>query len=175
NLQERLRDEGIEVEVTEVRVGDSAEETLAALPADADAVYVTPLLELGEGEFNRLIEGLIERKLPSFSLWGREEVEMGIMAGLGLNLDMARIARRTALNLQRILLGERAADMPALFERRQRLTINMRTARAIQVFPSWALMTEAELVSEQRPTVERMVSLASAVREAAQGNLDLLS
>lgn len=86
---------------------------------------------------------------------------MGILAGLGLDFDLTKLARRTALNIQRILLGEAAADPPVAFTRRRRLTINMRTARAIGVYPTWALMTEAELLQEERADVERKVSLAS--------------
>ncbi len=170
-----LRAQGIDIEVITIPVRHSAEAALAAIPQRAEAAYLAPLTELGEGELRELIAGLIERKLPSFSMWGRNEVQMGVLAGLGLDLDMGRLARRVALNLQRILLGEAPSSLPVKFERRQRLTINMSTARSIQVFPNWDLMTEAELLQEKRATVERVVSLPSAAREAVAANLDLLS
>jgi len=175
DLAERVREAGMDVRVTKVQVEASADQALAALPPDADAVYVTPLLQLGRGEFFRLVQGLIERRLPSFSMWGREEVQMGILAGLGLDLDTTRLARRTALNLQRILLGEPASELPVAFKRNQRLSINMRTARAIQILPSFTLLTEAELLHDERPAPARRISLPDAVREAVRANLDLLS
>jgi outer membrane protein TolC len=171
NMVRALRDLGIEVEV--VPVGRSAEEALEAIPADTEAVYVAPLVQLAPGEFDRLVAGLIERRLPSFSMWGRSEVERGVLAGLALDLDIPRLSRRVALNIQRILLGEQASSLPVAFSRSERLTINMATARAINVYPSWALMTEAELLHEERTEIQRQLSLASAVREAVNVNLDL--
>jgi hypothetical protein len=53
------------------------------------------------------------------------------------------------------------------------LTINMATARAIGVYPSFAMLTEAELLHPQRMESERTLSLGSAVREAVDANLDL--
>ncbi len=60
---------------------------------------------------------MIERKLPSFSLWGQSEVRRGLLASLsvdklGVEGDSSRLARRVALNLHRVLLGKRAEDLP---------------------------------------------------------------
>jgi len=49
---------------------------------------------------------MIERRLPSFSLVGRTEVQQGLLAGLAMEADDQRLARRTAVNLQLILDGE---------------------------------------------------------------------
>ena len=44
---------------------------------------------------------------------------------------MTRMARRIALNLQRILLGDDPGTLPVDIERTEVMTINMATARAI--------------------------------------------
>lgn len=49
-------------------MADSVEQALVSLPEDTDAVYVTPMLRLGETAIRRLGDALIERGLPSFSL-----------------------------------------------------------------------------------------------------------
>ncbi len=165
---------GLDVEHSVVAVRRSASEALQAIPADTEAVYVAPLLQLGPGEFELLVDGLIERRIPSFSMWGRSEVERGLLSALGLDLDYLRIARRIALNVQRILLGEDPSEFPVDFERGERLTINMSTARAIGFFPSWGMITEAELLNEEdRTDAGRQVSLASAAHEAVFANRDL--
>jgi outer membrane protein TolC len=156
-----------------IPVGDSIEGIFSALPADAEAVYVAPLLQLSAANFDRLIQGLNERRLPTFSLWGRSEVERGVLASFALDLDTDRLARRVALNIHRILLGESAADLPVDFDRDRRITINMATARAIGVSPSFVLLTEADLLNEARERAPRQLSLAEVVRQASQANLDL--
>ena len=105
---------------------------------DTDAVYVYPLIQLPPGETpRRLVQALIDRRLPSFSYWGRPEVELGLLASLYPGEGFDRLGRRVALNVQRILMGEDPGTLPVGFERRQRSSLNVETARAIGVFPSW--------------------------------------
>ena len=108
NVTEVVDKLDFELEVSFLPVGFSAEETLEALPKGTEAIYAAPLLHMPQAEFDRLVEGLIQRRLPSFSLFGRGRVEQGLLASLSLDTDLRRVARRIALNLQRILLGEDA-------------------------------------------------------------------
>ena len=59
-----------------------------------------------------LAQGLIERRLPSASWAGEREVRQGILLGRMLSTFGERLARRTALNVQRALLGDEPAEMP---------------------------------------------------------------
>lgn len=158
---------------TVIRVGTTIDSAIDQLPAETDAVYVTPLLQLEQGEFERLIQILIDKKLPSFSLWGESEVEQGLLASLSLEQDLTRIGRRVAVNIHNILMGEAAAELPVEFESSERLTLNLATGRAIGVYPSFALLTEARVVGRERGSAGRMLSLESVIREAEQVNLDL--
>ncbi len=165
-----LRDMGIEP--LRVPVGASVDDALADFPTEAEAVYVVPLIHLPPGEFDRLIAVLIERKLPSFSLFGRNDVERGVLAGLKPDI-FPPLARRVALNVQRILLGDEAGSIPVTFSVRDQLVINMATARAIGISPSWAVRTEAEVIGTERKKLERQLDLFTTVREALRTNLDL--
>ncbi|UCF06611.1 MAG: TolC family protein [bacterium] len=169
-LTSRFREEGLDPVI--IPVGESIDEAFAKLPADVEAVYVTPLIQLSKEEFDKLVNGLIERKLPSYSFLGRDEVVMGIMAGSQIDF-FPKIARRVALNVQRILLGEDAGSIPAPLSPNTQLTINMATAREIDIYPRWDILTEAELVSEEREEIERRLDIYTVVQEAIAVNLDL--
>ncbi len=156
-----------------VPVGADPDEALARLPADAQAVYVTPLLQVDSRGFDRLVAGLIERRLPSFSLLGEEEVERGILAGLRARTELPRLARRMALNLKRVLEGESAGALPVRLEGRQRLTINMATARAVGVYPSWRTLLEAVQLHPDPEEAGPVVTFDEAVRQAVDANLSL--
>ncbi len=162
---------GIEVEV--ISVDSPVDSALARLQSGFDAVYVLPLLQITEAEFQELVRALIDRRLPSFSWMGQLEVDQGILAGRTPKEFPERLARRTALNIQRILLGEEASTLPVAFPARDRLTINMRTARAIGVYPRWKVLTEALLVDDEERPTKRTLSLRRAVEEAIAANLDL--
>jgi outer membrane protein len=161
------------VAVNAVMVDTTAEAALEALPAGTDAVYVFPLIRLDSKEFQKLVGGLIRRRLPSFSVWGRDDVEKGLLVSVNAKSNIPRFARRIAVNVHRILLGEDAGNLKVAFPAKQELTINMATARAIGVYPSWGILTEARLINETVEVVTRRLSLNSAVRDAIDVNLDL--
>jgi outer membrane protein TolC len=137
-----------------------------------EAVYVAPLLHLPFDDFDKLISLLIENKLPSFSLFGRPEVEQGILAGLNPDI-FPRLSRRVALNFQKILLGQDPGIIPYAFAAGEELAINMATARAIELYPPWSIMTEAVLINEKRSEAQQNWTLVTAVLEGIEVNLDL--
>jgi len=168
--QSSLEEMGIEPVLLPVeRTIDSA---LNALTPDVEAVYVAPLLHLLPGEFDRLVVELKKRRIASFSLLGRNEVVRGLMATVSPDF-FPKIARRVALNLQRILLGEEPGTIPTAFAIGERLIINMETARAIGVSPPFTVLTEAEQIGSREVEIKRSVNLATVMQEAIAKNLDL--
>src|SRR5512140_50550 len=78
-LEEMLKSMG--VSVTLVSVDSSAAELFNSIPPDAEAVYLEPTLHMPPREFSKMVQGFIDRRLPSFSLMGESDVRQGIMAG----------------------------------------------------------------------------------------------
>ena len=157
----------------QIVLAKSTDGVLADLPVNVDAVLVALPLHFPEGDIERLAQGLIDRRLPSFSSVGTRHIEAGMMVGLHAEVDLSRLARRVALNLHRILLGEDAGSLPVVFKRSDRLTINMATARAMGVYPSWSVINEAVQIKEQAKPLQRELTLVSSVHEAIAANLDL--
>lgn len=159
--------------VTVIPVTDSAQSALNAIPMDADAVLVGPLLRLGTSGLRELADGLIARQLPSFSLLGRSELEYGLlMASGGREQDGIRYARRLALDVQSILLGDAPSEIDVAFAEPQRLAINMRTAEAIRFSPRYAVLADAEQLFSDELAGESL-SLAEAMAESLESNLEL--
>ena len=158
-----------------VPVGANASATLAAIPSDADAVYVPPLPRYDRAAMGELARGLVERGLPSFSLWGRDSLELGLlMTGTGRNVDVRRIARRIALNLQAILLGEDAGSLKVALRQPEKLAINMHTARAIGYSPTWETREQALLLyNEVESKGQNKLTLVEAMQTALANNLTL--
>ncbi len=163
------------VRATVISVGTSAAEALAKIPANAKAVYLAPVPHLSQAESDLLIQGLIDRKLPSFSSLGRFEVERGILAGTRPDSNFKRMGRRLAISVQRILLGDDPSRFTVNLKLAEQLVLNMKTARAIGLSPSWAVLTEAEQIGATRERIERQLSLASVAREAAESSVDVIA
>ena len=184
-IQERAKNlaEELKAEIYFVPVVTAAKEALE-LPSDTDAVYIAPLMRLSPGEFRKVINGLIERGLPSFSMQGREEVELGILAGMSRKTNYRRLLRRVAMNVERILSGEDAGTLKVAFKlidqmSLEQLIINMATARSINIYPPWSVHAESELINEEigegSGKAAPELTLESAVREAVAVNLDIAS
>lgn len=161
---------GLSVVVVEAA---GASDALDGIPDDVDAVYVAPLYDWETAEIDALISGLISRRLPSFTRMDEVNVEQGFLATRTPVEIFERLARRLALNIQSVLLGQDAGDLRTEFTAPERLIINMATARAIGVYPPWSVITEAELLYERDRPVARTIDLTAAMREAGRVNLDV--
>ena len=170
-IEERAELEGLQVDIIPVRT--SAPEALAQIDPAVDAVYVLPLLRFDDAEFQLLVDGLIDRGLPSFSWIGAREVNRGILAGWLSETFTQRLARRTAINVQRTALGEDPADLPVFVTAEESRSLNVGTARAINLFPPWEVYVESELLGIDTTRALRQLTLHDAVREAVDVNLDL--
>lgn len=148
---------------------------LDAIDPAVEGVLIGPMPRLANDAFEQLAEALAARGLPSFSLTGVPEVEQGIFAGTIPKTDGKRMARRIAINIEQILRGEPAESLKVTFAPQERLTVNMATGRRIRLWPSWQIMSEAELINMDPQTLTRNWNLASAVREALRVNLDLIA
>jgi outer membrane protein TolC len=164
----------LDIELELIPVDTPIDAALQAIPPDAEAVYITPLLHLTQAEWNQLVSELNRRRLPTFSMLGIEEVELGVLATMRPETFFPQVARRVALNIQRILLEEEPGSLPVFFDCGERLTINMETARTIGRFPNWDVLSEAELLNYEEEPPDRVLSISRVAHEALEANLDLL-
>lgn len=150
------------------------DENLATkIPNDIDAVVVTSLPRLTPRAMTQLITALINKHLPSYSLVGSHLVTQGILMAEAPASDWQRLARRNALNMYAVMKGERTEDQPVVFKGKRRLTLNIATARAIGLSPSFNIMHQAILLNEDPVPTQRSLSLSAVAHEAVRVNLDL--
>ncbi len=155
--------------------GPDVDQLISKIPADIQGVMIAPLPRLGAIGKKTLIEKIKERKLPSFGWAGRTEVEEGVLMSTRPSSDLQRIARRMALNIQAVLRGQEAADQPVFFERKRQLRINMGTARAIGVSPSFDILSEAILLNEDSEKNGSPLTLGEAAKESIKNNLSVIA
>ena len=170
-----IRDLGrkLGVDITELRIGFSADSVIAALPKDADAVFLEPAPNVPPAEFAKLVQAFIDRRLPSFCFLGEHEVQQGIMASANPDL-LPRLIRRIALNIQRIVQGEEPGSISTSFTPGKRLTINLNTAYAVGVSPKWNILLEAELVKvDTLVPGATSLTLSDAIHRFSEDNLDV--
>jgi len=154
-----------------LRATGNLPEALASLPPDTDAVYVAPLMRLSDADLRSLADQLAQRKLPSFSLLGRSEVEQGLLLSTSSDTQQSeRLARRVVLDIQRIVEGEDAAGIEVAFPGEKRLVVNMRTAQLVDFSPRWDDLTDAVQLGAEDTENRRSVSLLQALEASISAN-----
>ena len=142
------------------------------LPAGIDAVYLMPLEQLDDEALARLAGRLTERGLPTFSMLGESEVDRGVLAGMNTRATVAAFARGAALDVLDLLEG-RGGERITPARPGGQLTLNMATARALGLSPSWKLRTMARLLHDEDSRGDRPMDLETAIARAVAANLDL--
>ena len=161
---------GISVDM--IPMNTSAAETLARVDRFVDAVYLTPPLRMDAEEWARLVGELNARKLPTFSMMGQEDVDMGVLAGLAVK-DDERLARRLALNIQQIMQGTPPEDLLVVLALNEKLQINARTAIAIGYAPGFDIMVSADFLHEDLLVRGEPLSLGRAFAIARDNSAEL--
>ncbi|MDH3625534.1 MAG: TolC family protein [Myxococcales bacterium] len=145
---------------------------LNAIPNTADGVVISPMPRLGTEQRKRLTDGLIQRRLPNIAV-GPSWVDQGAMMSIRSPNNVRRRVQRAALNLDLILEGRPSSEIHVDFEDRHELIINMATATAIGVRPTFEVLLEADLVDEAE-SEEGRIKMSTAMRDSIDANLDLL-
>lgn len=165
--------EGLGLKLSAVSATASPSETLAALPSGVEAVYLGPGTPLNGEDLKVIANGLTDRHLPSFGSGGKDMAAAGILGAALPDDELQRRARRAALLLRRIVMGEAPETLPIDLPVGPHLCINMATARALGISPSWDIRTDAEVLNEDSEETSRQITLASTVEEALYANLEL--
>lgn len=142
-------------------------------PDDTDAILFGGLFSMTTEQKQILIDHIQLLKLPSYSYQGVADVKLGVLAGSILESNWQKTGRRTALNIERILNGEEAAEFLTLMDFSRRLTLNMRTAQKIDFSPNWQTLAQSEQIANEQIKSTRILTLESAIQEALQVNLGL--
>ena len=163
---------GFEMEF--VSITDDPTQDIAQLTSAVDAIYFLPNLYDSVEKEKQLISGINARKLPSFSLIGRTDVEQGILASISPSDYVNVYARRIALNVMKILEGENPKDLPIQISGiEEDFVINTTTMKSIGLYPPLEVMSAASFVGLGNDMSGRQYTLAGAIAEGLDNNLSL--
>ncbi|MEM7361264.1 MAG: TolC family protein [Pseudomonadota bacterium] len=146
---------------------------LDRIGGDVDAVMIGHLPRMPDAELQQLIDGLIERKLPGFTYLGDELVNRGLLASPVNRALLIYAARRNALNMQAVMLGEPASQLPVLVDIRPKLTINLNTADAIGLAVNFKTLVDADVIGFGGGVNAEKYNLVSLTAAVLEENLEI--
>ncbi len=133
--------------ISVIFVGDSLGPALAALPPGVQAVVLTPLPQLEPADYSKLLNTLLDMRLPTFTLGARQDVAMGVMAGLTAPREVEVLAERTASNIKKIVGGQNPGDIPVNLPVEESLMVNTLVASALGITINQSPLADAQQTS----------------------------
>jgi ABC-type uncharacterized transport system substrate-binding protein len=143
-VQAAARTLGLEVITSEIRRGEDIAPAFAALKGHADALYVAidPLVNAHRTRINTFT---LAARLPTMQT-NREAVEAGGLMCYGANIP--DLFRRAANHVDKILRGTKPGDIPVEQPSKFDLTINLTTAKALDLLIPESFLLRADEVIE---------------------------
>jgi hypothetical protein len=163
--------EGSHVQFVAMQPGDA--DIFPALPDGTDAVYLTRMQQVDDQRFQELVRKFTAAGIPTFSMVGEIEVEQGVLAGLNTTATLSSLARGAAVDVLDLLDG-RQTDPAPLLDYGARLSVNMVTARELDLGLSWEVLSDAQLLHAEDYRAGLEADLEGTLERAVTANLDLL-
>jgi len=121
-----------------------ATECMEALSLHADAVYITNNVEFSTQNAKNYLQPLTEKKIPTFAQAGHELVRYGALMGTVQKWE--ELGRFHAETIGRILNGAKPRDLSQIFEYKDRIALNLKTAEEIGFQPDNELLSQTDMV-----------------------------
>jgi len=141
---------------------------------DVDAVYLAGGFFKSDNELKNLINSINSKKLPSFAAFEKRTVEKGILATNQPDTNINQFFRRIALNIEAIINGTNASELPLFIDYRNKLTINHTTANIIDFPLRYSMLAIADFIGgENEIKSDISLSILDIMNVVVENNLSL--
>ena len=143
---------------------------ISKIASDVDSVYVTPLFNLSVEQRKELYSKLNERKLPTFSSVGQEDVKLGALMGTSTpDLDR-KLAEATMFNIQGYLHGAPVKAEKVSFYDDEIIFYNKDTGAELGFAEHLRLLNNCEIITN-KPVPQ--YDLTYVFNKMEESNLDI--
>ncbi len=141
-----------------------------------DAVYLAGGFFLTSNEIKQLAKVFIDKKLPSFTVNGIDNVKNGFMGTTRSKDNLDQFFRRIALSIESYINGTPLSELSVFIDYTPRLTINYNTAEATGVPIKYSLIAKTDFVGEFKNALsEKQYNLLDVINNVLDKNLSLQS
>ena len=155
-IEKKAKELGFELvpcfaEFSTVHKGQASRNVVAChkeLAPKIDAMYITHHRGIQPRYMARLMEPLIENKIPSFSQAGSDEVRYGALLSIS-QANFRYVGAFYAETIAKVLNGAKPRDLPQVFESPPQIAINLETAEKIGYDPPVDILGAADEIYEE--------------------------
>ncbi len=148
--------------------------TIESELGDIDAVYVAGGFSLTDTQFEIMVTDINSKKLPSFSSNGVQDVKRGILSTNQPEANISQFFRRIALNVESIISGVNASELPLFIDYKDKTTLNINTAKEIGFPLRYSMIATADFIgTDNITTAETSLSILDIMKGVIDKNLSL--
>lgn len=148
-INKKLKEKNCDLNFVLIPVNSNIKASLANIPGDVDSVYVTPLFNISSAQRKELYKYINDRKLPSFSSVGKEDVDLGALLGTSTFDVDKKIAEATSFNIHGVLHGKTVKNEKIPFYDDKVIFFNSDTAENLGYTAPLRLLNNAEIISHK--------------------------
>lgn len=170
SITKKLQEKGTNIDFVIVPVNSDVKASLNRIPKDVDSVFVTPLFNLTTDQRKEVFEYVKSRKLPSYSIVGKEDVDMGVMLGTSTMDVDKKLAEATSFNIHGVLHGKAVKNEKIPFYDDKIIFYNSDTGEAVGYTPPLRLLNNSVVISHKELPKYSLGTLLDALDDS---NLDI--
>jgi len=170
SISKKLKEKGTDIAFVIVPMSKDVNASLNKMPKDVDSVFVTPLYNLTSEQRKAVFQYVNNKKLPSYSIVGREDVDLGAMLGTSTMDVDKKLAEATSFNIHGVLHGNVVKNEKIPFYDDKVIFYNSDTGEAVGYTPPLRLLNNAVTISHK---VLPQYSLGSLLDALDETNLDI--
>ena len=169
-IVKKLKEKGCENDVVVLPVSTDVTASLAKLPSDVNAVFVTPLFNLSTEQRKEMYSIINAKKLPTFSTVGREDVDLGAMIGTSARELDKKLAEATSFNIYGALKGNKVKSEKIPYYDDEIIFYNKDTGVTVGYSAPLRLLNNCEIVSHKPLAKYDLTYIMNTLQEQ---NLDI--
>tara|TARA_B110001450_G_scaffold85584_1_gene81512 strand:+ start:9576 stop:11909 length:2334 start_codon:yes stop_codon:yes gene_type:complete len=139
-----------------------------------DAVYISGGFSLNNIDFNKIINKINSNKIPSFSAFGKDDVNKGVLASIQPENSKTIFFRRLALNIESIISGINASELPIKVNYTDRLSMNYDTAKEIGFPIRYSMLSDLDIIGGDKNIIKgETITIVDLINSVVSSNLSL--
>ena len=148
-FSKKLKEKGSDLDFVIVPVNSNLKASLARIPGNVDSVVVTPLYNLTNEQRIEMFKYFRDKKLPTFSVVGREDVDKGALLGTSTYDVDKKLAEATSFNIHGVLHGKAVKNEKIPFYDDKVIFFNSDTAEDIGYVAPLRLLNNSVSISHK--------------------------
>ena len=170
-IRSKFAEKNIAIDFVVIPVSNkNVDASLNRIPNDVDGVFVTPMFNLTTEQRKDMYVYINNKKLPSFSSLGKEDVELGAMLGTSTPDVDRKLAEATSFDIHGYLHGKVVKSEKIPFYDDKVIFYNKDTGKDVGYVPPLRLLNNCDIIST-RPVTKYDLSYVFNTLE--ESNLDI--